>query len=255
MKVLLILVDGMRPDVLYAIPEAKEMMEKSSYSLKAQTVFPSITLPCHMSLFHSIDPSRHGTTTNVYAPQVRPVQGLCEILRAAKKRCAFFYSWQELRDLVRPDSLAYGKFVSGHTDTYECANVVLTDDAISYIKEYSPDFSFLYLGWTDDAGHQSGWMSQEYMRSVEGSWKEIKRITDTLSDDFVTIILADHGGHDRIHGTNLPEDMTIPIIVNGGPFLKGNELENINIIDIAPTIATLLDVSPAPEWEGRNLCP
>ena len=37
---------------------------------------PSVTLPCHMSLFHSVDPDRHGITTNGYVPQVRPIKGM-----------------------------------------------------------------------------------------------------------------------------------------------------------------------------------
>ena len=83
MKVLLILADGMRPDALKNIPLAQALLKKSTYSLAADTVMPSVTLPCHMSLFHSVDPSRHGTTTNTYAPQVRPVEGLCEVLHHA----------------------------------------------------------------------------------------------------------------------------------------------------------------------------
>ena len=50
-------------------------MKTATYSLTAQTVMPSVTLPCHMSLFHSVEPLRHGTTDNVYMPQVRPVKG------------------------------------------------------------------------------------------------------------------------------------------------------------------------------------
>ena len=65
-KVVLILVDGMRPDGMLKCghPFVEELMKKSSYSLTAKTVFPSVTLPCHMSLFHSVDPDRHGVTTN-----------------------------------------------------------------------------------------------------------------------------------------------------------------------------------------------
>lgn len=89
MKTLLILVDGMRPEALEGVPEAGEMMRQSACALDAVTVMPSVTLPCHMSLFHSVDPGRHGTTTNTYAPQVRPVNGLCEVLVRAGKKCAF----------------------------------------------------------------------------------------------------------------------------------------------------------------------
>ena len=76
MRTLLILVDGMRPDALKNNARAQRMIRKSTSSMDAQTVMPSVTLPCHMSLFHSVDPARHGTTTNTYAPQVRPIRGL-----------------------------------------------------------------------------------------------------------------------------------------------------------------------------------
>lgn len=75
MKVLLILSDGMRPDGLDAHPAAARLMREGSYTLRARTVMPSVTLPCHMSLFHSVDPGRHGILTNTYVPQVRPRHG------------------------------------------------------------------------------------------------------------------------------------------------------------------------------------
>ena len=113
MKTLVILVDGMRPDALTDIPEVEEFKANSSYCLNSQTVMPSVTLPCHMSLFHSVDPSRHGTTTNTYMPQVRPINGLCEVIKQNNMRSAFFYSWEELRDLSRPGSLDFSYYCSG----------------------------------------------------------------------------------------------------------------------------------------------
>ena len=49
-KVILILVDGMRPDGMMECgnPFAQKLVEESTYSLNAQTVMPSVTLPCHM---------------------------------------------------------------------------------------------------------------------------------------------------------------------------------------------------------------
>ena len=47
--------------------------------------------------------------------------------------------------------------------------------------------------------------------------------------------------------------MTIPVIIKGTPFEAGKVLENVSIKDIAPTITTLLDAQPAPEWEGKSL--
>lgn len=253
MKTLLILVDGMRPDALENIPQAQRLMKEAAFSLKAETVMPSVTLPCHVSLFHSVDPSRHGTTTNTYAPQVRPIKGLCEVLKEHKKRSAFFYNWEQLRDLSRPGSLSFSYFCKGGEIGYEQANNAVTNAAMAYIPKEQPDFAFLYLGYVDDAGHRFGWMSEEYMAAMKNSWENIDRILSVLPEDYTVFITADHGGHDRTHGTDMPEDMTIPLMIKGPDLEPGRELKNANIKDIAPTIAQLLGALPEEEWEGKSL--
>ena len=253
MKVLVAVVDGMRPDALTKTENAKCLLENSKYTLNARTVVPSVTLPCHMSLFHSVDPSRHGTTTNVYTPNVRPISGLCEVLLSAKKTNAFFYNWEEIRDLSRPNSLAFSYFCKGRLFGYDKANDIITDAAIDFLTKNETDFTFLYFGYTDMAGHNHGWMSQEYMAAMENSFANLSKLYSALADDYVIIVTADHGGHDRTHGTELDEDMTIPMIVlskNGVPEL---DFTDASIKDIAPTVASLLGVSPSEDWEGKSL--
>lgn len=254
-KVLMILVDGMRPDSLEKSGHSfiEEMKAKGSYSLEAQTVMPSVTLPCHMSLFHSVPPERHGILENTYTAQVRPILGLCEQLRANQKTSAFFHNWSELRDLTRPGSLDHCCFLSGDRLTYEATNKMLTDNAIEYINSQSPDFTFLYLGHVDEVGHRYGWMSEEYIQSVYDSWVCIEKAVSSVPEDYTIIVLADHGGHDRGHGTNMPEDMTIPVLMKGKSFAPGKIIPNANIIDIAPTITSLLGVQSNKDWEGKSL--
>src|SRR5699024_3163812 len=211
-KVLLILVDGMRSDSLAASnhPYIDELKEQGSFSLNAQTVMPSITLPCHMSLFHSVTPERHGIVSNTYAPQVRPIDGIFEQLHHHQKKSGFFHNWQQLRDLAQPWSLAYNLYISGPDYSFEASNQILTDNAIEYIQQTSPDFTFLYLGLVDEVGHKHGWMSEEYIQSVTDSWDSIEKIAKAIPEDYTVIVSSDHGGHDRTHGTDKPEDMTIP---------------------------------------------
>ena len=253
MKTLVIIVDGMRPDALVKTINAKELLENSKYTLSAKTVTPSVTLPCHMSLFHSVDPSRHGTTTNVYTPNVRPINGLCEVLLNAKKTCAFFYNWEEIRDLARPNSLAFSYFCKGRLFGYDKANDIITDAAIDYLTKNETDFAFLYLGFTDMAGHNFGWMSDEYMNAMENSFDNISKLIATLPDDYVVIVTADHGGHDRTHGTELNEDMIIPIMVLSKSEKLNFDFTDASIKDIAPTVTELLGINPDDEWEGKSL--
>ena len=97
-------------------------------------------------------------------------------------------------------------------------------------------------------------MSDEYYAALENSWNNIQKILSDLPEDYTVIITADHGGHDRMHGTEMPEDMTIPVMIMGDDFAVGQTLQNVNIKDIAPTITKLLGVAPDPEWEGKSLC-
>lgn len=249
-KVIMILADGLRPDAMLSCghPFVETMKQRSTYCLEAKTVMPSVTLPCHMSLFHSVDPSRHGTTTNTHTPQVRPIDGLVDVLAGAKKKCGFFYTWEQLRDLARPGKWNAIEFL--RCAQYENSNQLITPRAMKYIEEQSPDFVFLYLADTDNTGHGYGWMGKEYMQDTYDAMECVKQVYDKFGNDYTLIFLADHGGHDRTHGTELPEDMTIPLFFMGKAFEQGKVLPEASIKDVAPTITKLMGVEAAEEWEG-----
>ena len=255
MKTLLMLVDGMRPDAMVGHPAIEKLMKKCQYTMEAKTVVPPVTLPCHMSLFHSVDPDRHSTTTNTYAPQVRPIRGLTDVLTANGKRCAFYFDWHELRDLAKPGTLAVSSFYRGYLLGFEKTDAILTEEVITELcdNRFDLDFTFLYLGAPDIAGHDHGWMSEPYMESVRTAWDRVERVLAAVPEDYTVIITADHGGHDRTHGTEMPEDMTIPMIFIGRDFQPGSKLENANIKDIAPTVAKLLDAASDRDWDGKSL--
>lgn len=253
MRVILILVDGMRPDALAQNPAAQKLAGESTYTFSGQTVFPSVTLPCHMSLFHSVDPERHGTTTNTYMPQVRPVSGLFDQLAAGKKRCAMFYDWEQLRDLGRPGSLARSVFLALGTYGSQKADDMLTDGVIECLRNEQMDFIFLYLGAPDVFGHDHGWMSPEYMQGLTDAWKNIDRVMAAKASEDILLVTADHGGHGRTHGMNIKEDMEIPFFMLGPGIEAGKELLGFSIKDIAPTVLKIFDMEAPGEWEGKAL--
>ena len=253
MKIILFVVDGMRPDALANIENAQKIIKNSTYTMNAQTVFPSVTLPCHMSLFHSVEPQRHGTTTNIFMPQVRPIDGLFEVLKQARKSCAILYNWEDLRDISEPNSLTHSAFYAGKILGYHETGEMLADELLKYVKTFDTDFTFFYMGYTDWAGHKFGWMSDEYLSAMQSSWNNIERVMTELGDESTYIITSDPGGHARTHGSEMPEDLTIPEMFIGNGFEKGKVIDNVSILDIAPTIATLLGTEPDEEWEGKTL--
>ncbi|MBR1690650.1 MAG: alkaline phosphatase family protein [Oscillibacter sp.] len=255
-KVLLILVDGMRPDAVPVCgePDFEALFRKGVYSFHAKTTYPPVTLPCHMSLFHSVDAERHGISTNTFVPQNHPITGLVETLKAAGKTSAFFYTWSQLRDLCLPGKyLTFSWFMSQNSYEYQWLERRETAVAKEHIREFAPDFVFLYLGGTDEYGHDYGWMSPEYLGEVRHAAGCIFEIMDGLPEEYSVIITADHGGHGRSHGDDVPEDMTIPMAFLGKQFPAGTDIDGLNIRDIAPTIADILGVEPDHDWEGRSI--
>jgi len=253
-KIFMILIDGMRSDVLAAVdhPFIKELMKTSRYAIECRSVMPSVTLPCHMSIFHSVEPCRHGTVTNTYAPQVRPVLGLCEVLHGAGKKVDFFFDWEPLRDISRPLSLNRSDFINAHIHGYDTADQVLTECAGSRIKAGEvADFTFFYLGLVDDTGHKHGWMSKEYIESVKVSLDRAQRLAGLLPENVDFILTADHGGHERSHGTDAAEDMNVPLFLRGENIVPGAMKQSCCIIDIAPTVVARMDLPADTDWEGK----
>ena len=253
-KVILITIDGMRPDGLLACghPFADKMMELGTYTLKGETVHPSVTLPCHMSMFHSVLPSRHRVKRNKYRPMFRPIKGLFEQIKSFDGKVASFYGWEQLRDISRPGTLDYSSFV--HILSAEKPDCVLTNQALDYIENADPDFVFLHLLETDElGGHEHGWMSDEYLSRIYDAIEYMKLIYERIGDRYTIIITADHGGHKRTHGSKRPEDMTIPVFFIGKEFEQGKELSSLSILDIAPTITKILGIPSVPEWKGHSL--
>jgi arylsulfatase A-like enzyme len=77
-------------------------------------------------------------------------------------------------------------------------------------------------------------------------------VLGALPDNATVVLQSDHGGHDRNHGTDLPEDMTIPWLAAGPGIRQGHTIEStVSLLDTAPTIARLLGLAPHREWEGR----
>jgi predicted AlkP superfamily pyrophosphatase or phosphodiesterase len=257
--VLLVVIDGLRPDgILQArAPHLNHLTAHGACSLTAQTVMPSITLPTHMTMFHSLHPDQHGVTSNRYKSPSEPVPGLMELARAGGRKTAAFYSWEELRDLWRPGQVDTSAFINIYSKPARDFDMEVAQAAADAIPRERPAFSFVYLGMVDEIAHKAGWMTPEYLQAVEqadaalgfllGRLREANLLTRTA-----ILVQADHGGHDRNHGSPIPEDMTIPWILSGPGVRQGCQLNGgVSILDTAPTLAHLMDLPAPAAWQGR----
>ncbi len=246
-------VDGMRPDAMLEAdtPNFRRMLETGATTLAASSVTPSVTLPCHMSIFRGVDVSRHGITTNLFQPLARPVKSLFDVATEAGLRCGMFYNWGALRDLCDPFSLAVSMFNSNN-DTLE-GDQAVCEAAARAIPEEDLDLAFIYLGNTDSMGHKAGWMSDEQLRAISNADDGIAKVIEAIQGTdrgYTALVLADHGGHEQCHGTLMPEDMTIPWMLTGTNVPQRKLTTPVRLFDTCPTIASLLDVPGDSQWEG-----
>ena len=163
---ILIVIDGCRPDGIQQAetPAIDSLMARGAWTLNAQSVVPSSTLPCHTSMFRGVTPSRHGITTNTWVPMVRPVPSIAEAAHARDLKTAFVYNWEQLRDLAGPGSLDFS-YYRANLDEPE-GDLTIARVAAEHVVAEQPDFCFVYLGIVDIAGHRHGWMSAEYIEQI-----------------------------------------------------------------------------------------
>lgn len=249
--------DGVRPDAIHATPTPTidRLAANGSYTWNARTVMPSSTLPCHTSMMRGVAPERHGITSNTFHPIVRPVPSLLEAARAAGKRTAAFYNWEQLRDLASPGSLhvsvMHGECTGPESDTF------IAEQAVTAIRRFNLEVIFLYLGWPDECGHKHGWMSAPYLEAISHADTCLGMVLNAIretgrGENTTTLVISDHGGHDRTHGTDSPEDMTIPWVLQGPSIVSGQKLSTpVNIYDTCVTLAHILGLPPSPAWEGK----
>lgn len=256
--VVLISVDGLRPDAIgrFGAVTLSRLIREGSFTFSATTIVPSKTLPSHTSMLTGQPPEVHGVLWNtklslgrkdVRAPTVFGV------LRSEGLVTAAFFSKAKFSSLQRPGSLDYSEAPGGWWGQWEANRVVR--DVERYLALERPNLLFVHFGDTDKAGHSSGWMSAGYgeaVRSVDASIAKILTAADAAFGPsmYTVIVTADHGGHDRNHGTSDPRDVTIPWIAWGRAVRPGILSADLKTMDTASTILWLFQVPEPADWAG-----
>jgi predicted AlkP superfamily pyrophosphatase or phosphodiesterase len=250
--VVIISIDGLRPDAidLAPMPVLQGLMQSGAYSLRAQTIDPSVTLPAHASMLTGLCPSVHGVDWDEYLPARGIAAGtdLFDLAHAAGLRTVLLFGKEKLSQVSEAASLDLSQWVND-------PDVVIGKRAAAAIPQ---GFSvlFVHLADNDLEGHTYGWMSLQQLLALRSTDGALKTILDALEaasmrENTLIIVTADHGGHNTSHGFNIPSDMTIPWIVNGPGVVPAVLTRPINITDTAATAAWSLGLPVPAEWSGR----
>jgi predicted AlkP superfamily pyrophosphatase or phosphodiesterase len=249
--VLILSIDGFRPDAmpLAPMPFLMTLLEKSAYSLTAQTVYPSVTLVAHTSMLSGQCPAKHKVDWNDYIPEngYAQVTDLFDIAHAAGMQTVMYVGKEKLRQVTEPPSTDIFKFINDR-------DLVITEDLL---QNFPADFRLMFVHFPtpDFMGHEYGWLSPEQLSVLFRADQAIEKLVTELEsrglmEETLFIITADHGGHDTTHGYSLPEDMTIPWIAFGAGVQPAALNSSITTTDTAATAAFALNLPIPAEWDG-----
>ncbi len=258
-RVLIVSFDGLRPD---AIAEAEmfnvqSLMQSGAYTLNAQTIMPSTTLPAHSSMLVGTCPAKHIVRWNLYVPQNGFAIGtdIFDLVHTAGLQTAMVVGKEKLRQITEPVSLDYFAFIDG-TDKIEDYSAI-EELAIDQVVQ-GFNLMFVHFPSGDLAGHEYGWMSKKQLKAYTADDAAFGLILQALKDQgmyesTIIIVTSDHGGHDTTHGYDIPDDMTIPWIISGPRVQPGQLSTQVHTMDTAATSAFVLGLPLPPEWDGAPI--
>lgn len=260
--VVIVSIDGLRPDAIekFGAHNLTRLMREGAYSLSAQTILPSKTLPSHTSMLTGVDADAHGITWNSDQTDEHghvDVPTIFALAHDAGYRTAAFFSKTKFHHLEVPKSLDHVRSPRGGLLTGRFTwrkTVGMVEEYLESAAE-APNLMFVHIGEPDYAGHVFGWMSGIYGMAVRQADSAVAEIIDEANDRFgggnyTLIVTADHGGHGRDHGSSDPRDTTIPWIVWGKGVQTGAVLPAIRTMDTAATALWALGIATPTAFVG-----
>jgi predicted AlkP superfamily pyrophosphatase or phosphodiesterase len=261
-RVLVVSVDGLRPDVLLRAnaPVLRALMDGGSFTMWAATTDLAVTLPSHVSMLTGVVPARHGVTWNGDLPagvaRYPKSPTLFDVAKRAGLTTAMVAGKSKFAALARPGSL--DRWYAPQRGIV--ADAAVADTAVRWIDAHRPQVLFVHLPDGDRVGHSEGWGSAGHLKSVEQADRQLGRILQALAmrrvlDSTVVIVSADHGGSGRSHGAGDVRSLTIPWIISGPGVRRNFDLaqvqsRNVRTEDTFATACAVLGLSLTGELDG-----
>jgi arylsulfatase A-like enzyme len=285
-RVLIISVDGLRPDVLLRAdaPHLRSLMDNGAFTMWARTTAVALTLPSHVSMLTGVPPVRHGIHWNEDLAMVKPyypkVPTIFELAHNVGYHTAMISGKVKFDQIPRPgavdwafvptaDALAKAKEAGLQMeDQYASKKNVATDDVVTsesvrILTEHRPEVMFVHFASGDVAGHGKGWGTPEHLAAVANIDRGIGQILAAseklgLLKNTAVIVSADHGGAGRTHGADDERSRRIPWILSAPGVRKNYDLTRnpeleVNTYDTFATACYLMGIPVPNKIDGKPI--
>lgn len=232
-KVLLIGIDGVRPDVLAEVPTPvmDSLAAGGWYTASARTTTPSVSGPAWSSILTGVWPGKHGVLDNGFeGRRYSEYPDFLTLVERDRPALATFAAldWMPLAALEGGGAALSGAIdslvaVDGYELGWAEADSVVAARAARHLAAADADAAFVYLGNPDETSHRHGSIRVEYREAIALSDRHVGWLLEALrarptyaDEDWLVLISTDHGRReDGGHGGDSPEEMTIFILASG----------------------------------------
>lgn len=268
-NIIALIIDGGGRRDVWAMSGAENIFDLTkygAYTWSAETVFPSWTTTALISLATGLRPAKHGILSNqVDIKDVSNWPAVSRYLSGKMKTVSDYTKAAGLKVIVvteenRETKSRVNRFLTRNVDevlAVEGTGQEVLGQAAKFLHDPANIILGIHVPDVDLAGHRFGWGSPEQLRAsaltdeaLGKFWRALRKSPKRHNTYF--IITADHGGHNRTHGTNAPEDMAIPWIIIGPNIKRDHEISGpVKIYDTAATVLFLLGIDVPPDWDGQ----
>lgn len=270
-KVLVIGIDGVRPDVLaeVATPHLDELAARGVLVEDARTGFPTVSGPGWSSFLNGVWPDKHGVTNNDFTGKRYDLYPdfLSRIEDVRPELSTFAIAdWTPLVQAedgspTISDRVDDRRILDGYELGWAEADEGSVEQAVEVISRGDPDALFVYLGNPDETSHEHGSIGAEYRASIELADRHVGRLVAAVQaraayarEDWLILSSTDHGRRaDGGHGGDTPEERTIYFLASGPSVIPSAVPDSTFVVDVAVTALTHMGVAIDPAWglDGR----
>ena len=270
-KVLVIGIDGVRPDVLARVstPNLDALADQGVFVEDARTGFPTVSGPGWSSFLNGVGPDKHGVTDNDFTGKRYDLYPdfLTRIEEARPELTT--YAIADWTPLVQAedgfptisDRIDDRRVLDGYELGWAEADERSVEQAVETILGGNPDALFVYLGNPDETSHEHGSIGAEYRASIALADSHVGRLVSAVRrrptyarEDWLILSSTDHGRRgDGGHGGDTPEERTIYFLASGPSVAPEFVPDSVFIVDVAVTALTHLGIPIDPAWnlDGR----
>ena len=265
-KVLLIGLDGVRPDILaeVATPNIDALISDGAFSSSARTGYPNVSGPGWSSMLIGVWPEKHGVTNNDFEnkhyDEYPDFLTRIESVRPELNTFAVADWLPMVTDDHNGPIIGEAPDVKHILNGYELgwaeADERSVELAVEHLGSGDPDAMFVYLGNPDETSHHFESIGEEYRGAIGLSDEHVGRLLTAVrarptyaQEDWLILMSTDHGRtSDGDHGGDTPEERTIFYLASGPSTTVGVLEGTPSIVDVPVTALAHLGIDVDPAW-------